>query len=430
MWGRYANQGHFTPAGKKDFIDSDQYGYLSGPRTAEVYSKMFLAAAEGANGAKKRLRLAGPCSSEFHNDDFAHFRDYVAPFIDRCFGKVDILTEHHYGGWPLAAAASWEVAKTYCAVKHGGTIPIANTETTEIVWSAGLRAWYNLADILECLRVCPDVAHARSIHALWGGHMGNAGETAVLTLLNALRGIRVPVRVSDPMLLHAAAWTPERELVLVVFNPGSTGRRLRLASPAGGTLKEVLRLRLAASAASEARDVLEDMPLYPVYDPAECKLERVALPAGVAGDGAREFDLPPITALRWVWAQTEDARAPTGAVEVVQGFWKEMFVRLKPGETATGGLVWPQPPGQERRAFLRVITRDVHDGEGKALINGHEVSLPWSSSNDGYCTAQDIPIEPGWLLPEERLDFVCAPGARANGFTVYAASLLVERGSP
>jgi hypothetical protein len=426
MWGRYANQGHFTPAGKKDFADPAQYGYLSGPRTAEVYSKMFLAAWEGANGKDKRLRLAGPCSSEFHNDDFAHFRDYVAPFIDRCFGKVDILTEHHYGGWPLAAAASWEVAKTYCVVKHGGTIPIANTETTEIVWSAGLRGWYNLGDILECLRVCPDVAHARSIHALWGGHMGNAGETAVLTLLNALRGTRVPVRASDPSLLHAAAWTPERELVLVAFNPGATGRRLRLASPAGCTLKEMLRLRLAASAASEARDAVEDLPLYPVYDPAECKIERVALPAGVAGGGACEFDLPPTTALRWVWARAEGAGGPTGAVEVVQGFWKEMFVRLKPGETATGGIVWPKPAGRGRNVVLRVITRDVHAGEGKAVVNGQEVPLPWSSSNDGYCTVQDLPLESGWLSPDTTLSFVCAPGERANGFTVYAASVLAD----
>jgi hypothetical protein len=308
MWGRYANAGPLLPAGKKDFQDPTQHGYLSGRRVSELYTQMFLAAWEGANGNGKRLRLAGPCSSEFHNDDFSHFRDYVAPFIDRCIGKIDILTEHHYSGSPLAPAASWEVAKTYCMIKHGIRIPIANTETTDIVWSAGLRGWYNLADILECLRVCPDVAHARAIHALWGNYMGNAGETAVLMLLNKLRGLRVPVSVSDDKLRAVASWNEDRELVLVVFNPTADARRLRLSLPGPHALRELLRLRLAAS----------------------------------------------------------------------------------------------------------------------ALVNGHEVELPWSSSNDGRPVVQDISIPAGWLAEDAQLAFECAAGERANGFTVHAASVLVE----
>jgi hypothetical protein len=75
---------------------------------------------------------------------------------------------------------------------------------------------------------------------------------------------------------------------------------------------------------------------------------------------------------------------------------------------------------------LRLVTRDVHRGEGTASINGHALALPWSSSNDGCSAVQEIEIPPTWIGPQMTVSFACGRGPARNGFELYAASVMAE----
>lgn len=99
---------------------------------------------------------------------------------------------------------------------------------------------------------------------------------------------------------------------------------------------------------------------------------------------------------------------------------------LKPAPV-TGKLTVHHPPSTIHRAVLRVITRDVHENEAVAFLNGHEIALPYSSSNDGAALAQDVAIDPSWLAADNKIEFRCRQPDSANGFVVYAAGLLVDR---
>lgn len=429
MWARYANAGNHLPRkGQRDFADPTQYGYLPAQRIADVYSKMFLSAWDAANGkGRKRLRLVGPSSHAFNNDDYAHFRMYVAPIIDACHDKLDFLTEHRYGACPESYAASWEVAKAYCVLKHGRSIPICNTECNDCdFWDAN-RAHYNLADILACMRVCPDVSYGRAMHAFSGTYMGSAGEHAFFMLLNTLRGALLPLEISDEALLGAASLTSGGKVVAVLFNPTSHSRTLSLQCPAGYTLTEWWRLRLGKAAEEKCEDVAEAIALYPPPDATNCVLEAVQIPDAADEEaGVWCVETPARSAMRCTWTPKPDTPRPARLLRRRQAFWEKLFVDVRGADAVTGEVVWRDIDPQAKRAWLRVITRDVHRGEAEAVLNGTGIPLPWSSSNDGYALAQDIEISPDLLKPQTRLVMRRTDPDHGNGFTVYAASVIVE----
>jgi hypothetical protein len=433
MWARYVNAGHRDPPGKKAWTDAEQYGYLPGPVVADVYSQIFLAAAEGVREAGgERVRLGGPCSHAFNGDDYGHFRSFVAPFIDRCHEHIGFLTEHHYFGQPDSYAASFEVAKAYCAIKLGKRIPIYNTECNDVVKNSANRAHYNLLEILECLRVCPDVVEGRAMHAMGNGYCGFAGETGAFLLLSTLRGAMLPVQSSDQAVVAVAARTHSDDLVVVLFNRSPFARTVRLACPGGCGLTERLRLRLQVHEEAVApTEGATEIALYPADPEAECRLELLPVPAaGQAAEAGLREDLPARSGLRLTFRPTDDhaRKGQAGVLEVTQSFWDQLFARVGPDAPASGKIIWREgAPAGALRARLRVITRDVHRGEGLAVINGSTVTLPWSGSNDECSTAQDMPIDATLLKPETTLEFRCADTERSNGFTVHAASILVDR---
>ena len=419
MWGRHINMGAFNPKGRQAWTDPTQYGFLPGKLGADAWSEIFLAAA-AAKTINPYIQLGGPSAPAFNDDNYGCFENYVARIIDRCGDKLDFLTEHHYGGDPRVYAASYEVAAAYCETKLGKRLPVYNTEANDLGASSAGKAAYNIADILTCLRTCPDIAKGRALHALWSGKLKDEGEEHAYRLLAPLRGQLLSVESSDPGILVTGALTTNtmNEIIVVALN--NTGSARAIAAPyipGYPVCKADLLIADQPGAELQFRDT-EGQPLAP---PAAGKTARAEL----LGTNAQKLVLPARSAVCWKLVSPQFVRPAWPTLTRDRYFSDIVLKPVTPTTTVTGKIAVANP--KATRAVLRVITRDVHEGEAVAVLNGHEVVLPYSSSNDGAAIAQDIAIDPSWLAAENKLEFRCRQPESANGFTVYAACLLVDR---
>ncbi len=422
MWARHMNLGARNPKGAKEWTDQTQYGYYPAKVITDVYSRLFEAAVAGARQANPDVMLGGPCSPSFNGDNYAVFTNHVRRFVDRCGDEVDFLTEHHYFGQPDSYATSYLVAAAYCDVNLGRRIPVYNTECNDLSsgkWASARKAHYNIVDILTCATQTPDIVKGRAVHALWGGYLRDPGETHAFTLLSTLRGEMRKVSISDPNLLAIASRNDSGDLVVVVHNKTRFRRRIRFAPPRGLTLAEQLHLTI---------------------DEGQTKLIRRSPAADESVTYATELE--PMETVRWTLRPATGGRSPKARTtrSVSQSFCDVLFTDVNPGGSVTGKVIWRQndtrqdgeKPGDlpaardAKKAYLRVVTRDVHRGEAIALVNGHEVQLPWSSSNDSCAVMQDIEIPVEILKPTTTIKFACKEGKWPNGFTVFAASIVLE----
>jgi hypothetical protein len=419
MWGRHINMGPFNPKGKEAWTDPTQYGFLPGKLGADVWSELFLAATAG-KAINPQIQLGGPSAPSFNDDNYGCLENYVARIIDRCGGKLDFLTEHHYGGDPRVYAASYEVAAAYCEAKLGKRLPVYNTEANDLGASSAGKAAYNIADILTCLRTCPDIAQGRALHALWSGKLKDEGEEHAYRLLAPLRGKLLSVESSDPGILVTGALTTNtmNEIIVVALN--NTGDTRDIAAPYIPGYP-VCRADLLIADKPGAELQLRDTEGQPLAPPAAGKTARAEL----LGTNAQKLVLPARSAVCWKLVSPQFVRPAWPTLTRDRHFSDIVLQPVTPTTTVTGKIAVANP--QAKKAVLHVITRDVHEGEAVAVLNGHEVVLPYSSSNDGAAIAQDIAIDPSWLAADNKLEFRCRQPESANGFTVYAACLLVDR---
>jgi hypothetical protein len=419
MWGRHINMGPFNPKGKEAWTDPTQYGFLPGKLGADVWSELFLAAAT-AKAINPQIQLGGPSAPAFNDDNYGCLENYVARIIDRCGDKLDFLTEHHYGGDPRVYAASYEVVAAYCEATLGKRLPVYNTEANDLGASSAGKAAYNIADILTCLRTCPDIAKGRALHALWSGKLKDEGEEHAYRLLAPLRGKLLAVESSDPGILVAGALTTNtmNEIIVVALN--NTGGARDIAAPYIPGYP-VCRADLLIADKPGAELQLRDTEGQPLAPPAAGKTARAEL----LGTNAQKLVLPSRSAVCWKLVSPQFVRPAWPTLTRDRYFSDIVLKPVTPTTTVTDKIAVANP--KATRAVLRVITRDVHEGEAVAVLNGHEVVLPYSSSNDGAAIAQDIPIDPKWLAADTKLEFRCRQPDAANGFMVYAACLLVDR---
>jgi len=404
MWGRHVNMGYRNPRGKRAWSDPTQYGYIPAKLGADVYSEIFLAAVAGAKGANPHARLGGMCSPSFNGDDYANFTNYARHFLDRCHAKVDFLTEHHYFGLPASYAASYEVVTAWCDVKYGRRIPIYNTECNDLGSSHANKAYYNIRDILECLRVCPDVARGRAVHALWSGYCRSPGETNAFTLLSALRGRMLAARASECDVVPVVAERPDGRMVVLALNDSNFTRRVQLAVPEGLKPQDVTQLVMKG----------------------ETRLETVPGGKVALSDHRRlSAELAARECVRWTLAPVGPAR-DAAVRKLERSSCNVLFARVEPGRSVSGKVVWRGGGPPAKRAILRVVTRDVHRDEGVVVVNGTELPLRWSSSNDGFAVAEEVHLNPAVLAKDTTIEFRC-PRADSNGFTVYAAAVLLDK---
>ncbi len=420
FWGRHINIGAQLPEGRKPWDDPTQYGYVPGKLGATVYARFFDAAVDAAKKTNPHVQLGGPSAPAFSGDDFGVFENYVRHWIDACHDKIDFLTEHHYGGNPQSPAASYDVATAYCDINYGKRYPIYNTETNDLGGSSAAKAQYNIVDILTCIQDCPDIARGRAIHALWRGYLNDEGEYHAMRLLSPLRGKILRTTSSDEDVLVVAGAPGDGKMVVLVFNNAGDDRAIDMPMPKGFSLEQTMLL-IADVPKDELR--VNDIEGQPIPAPAAGK---TVLREVDTDDAATTLTLPPRSAVRWTF--TMDGYRPGGVIRIDQHYVNRAFVDVTPKGDVIGKVLWRGGAFDNiRKAWLRVVTRDVHAGEGAVVINGRWYELPFSSSNFGDAVVQEVEIDAALLKPETLVEFHCADPENQNGYKVFAASVLVER---
>lgn len=414
MWGRHINMGAQHPAGKKAWEDPTQHGYLPAELGAEAYAVTFRAARAGARSANPHLLLGGPSAPGFPEDDYTSFFNYTARILDKLHDQLDFLTEHHYQGEADAYAASYLVATAYLDTRHGRRLPIYNTECNDLAdaptkgdngmpppWSLKAdqlnRVRYNAEDILRCLLLTPDLAQGRSLHALWGNTLKNPGEEHCYRLLAPLRGTLLVVTSSDPRLVVAAASPRPGRVELIVFNDSSTELAVTPAVPAGLHIVYGARIVFAEGTAIEA-------------------LTAAQLAAPRLGGGC----------LLRLGLEGSDGR-PTAHHTQVSAFWQPVHHHLTPGATVTAPVLWRERfRASAHRAWVRVVTRGCDGGECTLRYAGQQLTLPWSSRNEGCAVVQDLDLDPAGIVFDAPLMISCTAGGQADGATIYAVAVYLE----
>jgi len=425
MWGRHTNRGSLNPPGKKAWEDSTQYGYIPGKLGADAWSDIFLAAVDGAKSANPHVLLGGPSAPDFGGDDYGVLENYVGRILDRTHEKLDFLTEHHYGGNPRSYAASYEVITAWCDAKYGRRIPIYNTEANDLGASSAGKAAYNIMDILACIQTCPDKVLGRSLHALWNGYLRDEGEEHAYTLLAPLRGKILGTTSDDPDVVAVAASPGGGDLVVFVFNNSRGERLVTLPVPAGFVLREA-KILLADAPAGEAR--LRDTEGQTLPNPPQGKTFLRDLKTDPVA-GALSVPLPRRSAVRWTLHRDNDS--PAKIRDARQYFTDAVLARVSPSAPVQSKILWHGvPPAPAAKSTLRVVTADVQLGEAVAVIGGREIPLPWSSANDGHAIVQEIPLDPSLVTPDATITFRCASPDAGNGFTIYAASVILTGDKP
>ncbi len=417
MWARHTNMGKLNPVGKKAWEDPTQFGYLPGRMNADAYATFFLAAVEGAKSANPHVLLGGPSTAEFGGQDYATLSNFVGPILDRVHDKIDFLTEHHYGGDPQTFAASYQVTKGWCDVKYDRRIPIYNTECNDLGASAAGKARYNMLDILTCIRQVRDIAQGRAVHALWNGYLNDEGELHCFDLLATLRGKVLDAASGDDEVTVVATQPQVGEVVVVALNHGSINKRLTLPVPEGFTIREV-KMMLADAPDNELQ--LRDTEGQAIPKPAAGKTTLTTI-----GDLPAAINLPRGSAVRWTLVKA--GHVASSKREIDEHFTDAVLAKVSPNAPLESTIKWRGDHTGTKQAWLRVVTSDVHRGEAVAVIGGKNVELPYSSSNEGASLVQDIPIDVGGLDDLKGITFKCNDPGNSNGFTIWSASICLER---
>jgi hypothetical protein len=410
MWARHTNMGKLQPAGVKAWVDPTQYGYYPGKLGADAWSDLFLAAHTGARDVGLQLLIGGPSSPEFAADHFAVLDNYVARILRRVGHRIDFLTEHHYGGDPRTFAAGFDVMTAWCDLHLGRRIPIINTEANNLGAGPAGKASYNVADILHCIRYTPEFVQGRALHALWNGYLNDSGELAAYTFLAPLRGQFISVSSSHADVVSVASFDGG-QVHVVAFNAGRTTKDVSINLP------DTASATMLITASSGPELELKDAEGQPIANPAEGSAKLVEMARGTAS-----IRLPAGSAIRWSF----DAPAPTAVRDVRQLFFDRVLLDIAPGRSIPLSLNGDPLPGATR-ARLRVVTRDVHPGEASITIGDRVLALPTSSGNDASAIIHEIELDPSLVMPGLITSARCDPGERSNGFTIYSASIILEK---
>lgn len=391
MWGRHINMGFRTPPGATDITDETQYGYIPGKVGADAWSEIFLAAVRGARGVNPHVKLGGPSVPNFGSHDYMDFRNYTLRMLERTGDQLDFITEHHYGGDPLTVAAGYEVTRSAMWKLHGRMPPIFNTEANDLGASDAGKAAYNLADILNLIRVNPDISRVRALHACWNGYLRSMGEEHAWRLAAPLRGTLIDTHVDQPRVTAVASHPETGSLVVVGVDHGVGATDVRLPVPAGFTVSE-LKLLLADAPLEELmiRDV--DGAMVPM--PARGRTQMVNARPEVEG-GFLRFRIPERSAFRVTFHREGYAPARTRKQTLTPTTL--FFEELAPGDEL------PLPVEEVEKDVDRVFLRLVYTGNGEIHFGNRMVALPPGADRSGNAEVTDIELPVLALTESPRL---------------------------
>lgn len=407
MWGRHINMGFRLTPGDTDITDETQFGYIPGKVGSAAWSEIFLAAHRGARSVNPYVKLGGPSAPDFSSHDYQDFVNHTLRILERVGAELDFISEHHYGGNPLTIAAGYEVARSAMWKLHRRTIPIFNTEANDLGASDAGKATYNLTDILNLIRVNPDISLIRALHACWNGYLRSQGEIDAYTLAATLRGIMIDV-LADQDRITVAASTPESgRLVVLGVDHGFGSVHLRFPMPAGFAVEE-LKLLLTDSPLEELQ--IRDVDGAEIPRPARGQTRLVAVRPELRG-GFLHLQLPERSAFRLTLSREGYEPSRVRSQQLIP--LAHLLQPLRPGESLN--LEPEEAVAEPDRLFLRL----VHTGELELHVGDRVIPLPAGADRASNALVRDIEV-PVTVLSQQ-------PVLRTSGRAkVLSASWIVE----
>jgi hypothetical protein len=448
MWARHINRGTSTLSagpgdpggnrGRQAWDDPTQFTYLPGRLGGEMYGHFFNAAHEGLKSTNPHVRIGGLSGPSFGEEFGEHLRRYWDAFFAVSRDRIEFLSEHHYQGDPDHFAADYEMVTAYTLAKYGKQWPIWNTEANDLediapgdrrsaeaakAFQHMNRAYYNYRDILELILKSRDKARGRAIHAFWApGILRDPGEYQMYKIAADLRGDLVTARTTDSHLIPCATLNDGR-LVILLLNDTALPRDVVLHLPAGP--KDGSQFACTALYLHPVEERTSTEPVALTTKPVDGKFEvRFARP------------MEPREIRKVVVEAGVYPARPAATAETRQAWADTVLLEMKPGETREGAVALGSiDPATINRAVLRVVTRDVHEGEAVVELAGGAVSIPLPSSRSASDShiIQDLPLTPEqWSLVRSKISGPSIPirircDAAHDGFGFYMASLNLTR---
>lgn len=423
MWGRHINMGFRRDPAHRELNDPTQHGAYPGQLGADAWSTLFAAARESALAVNPHVELGGPSSPALWGEYYGVLTNYVAHILEKSGDKLDFFTEHHYGGDPRAAAASYEVLAAWCRLHIGRIIPIYNTEANaHLGGGAALRAAYNIGDIFACATFSPDKNPGRALHAMWSGFLNNHGEEHAYRWMAPLRGRRLLAESPDDDIMMLAVTPEEGYWYLAVFNLAHRPRVITAPWPEGFVVGEVEYIEAGVISAVTSLETDFDKGLT---DEA-VQVRRYQAEALVPREGQLALDLAGRTGIRVRF--NKNGYVPNGKVRRTQVFSDLVCRTLSSGQVLTVNLLDDVSAPDEgwSAVYLRVVTSGVQSGVANIIVGDQNVLLPPSSGNDGESIVHDIRLPTPLTELPDRIEVNVLDAPMVLPFEVLKLSLIVE----
>jgi hypothetical protein len=413
--------------------DETQFTYWSGKGLGRFYNEPLLAVGKAMKAVYPKTFVIGGWGFRPSEDHWDAFRLAYGPTIDACHEVLDGIHDHDYGGDAIKMPSSYELVTAYGMTKYGKWLTSWNTETAsgsdpavygdESKGSADQRKFsWTARKLIHALQTVPDKARS---FAWFGQGEVNAfsakGEGVLFEMLMNLRGRLVQIDTGDPLVYGIAVIDgadpenprpekvgPGMELVVCLFNDHEVERDVEasIAAPAGTAFSGVITRA-------------------PIFKPDGA----IILDFGGEVLNGKEYTYRsrlPAKGVVSVSLILTGAPGEKSEVVVRQSFSPDILVTVTPKKPSVQNIaIKPDDLKNAKRAWLRIVTERLAEGEGKVSINGKEYALPKAVTPENNPWIRDMPVDVADLKQANALTFKASAGHA--GYLLATTSLYVER---
>jgi hypothetical protein len=413
--------------------DETQFTYWSAKGLGRFYNEPLLTLGKTMKAIYPKTFIIAGWGFRPSEDHWDAFRLAYQPTIDFAHEVIDGIHDHDYGGDAIKMPSSHELITAYGMTRYGKWLTSWNTETAsgsdpsvygeEEKGIADQRkfAW-TARKLIHALHTVPDKARS---FAWFGQGELNAfsakGEGILFEMLMNLRGRLVQIDTGDPLVYGIAVIDgadpenprpekvgPGMELVVCLFNDHETERDVEasITAPAGTAFSGVV---------TRAPNFKPDGAIIIDLGGEVLKGNEYAYKHRIPAKGA--------VSASFILTGTPGAKSE---VVVRQSFSHDILVTVTPDKPSVQNIaIKPDDLKSARRAWLRIVTERLAEGEGTVSINGKTYVLPKAVTPENNPWIRDMPVDVADLKQANTLTFKAAAGHA--GYLLAATSLYVER---